>query len=325
MFYRYTLLLALLAVAALLPAQTTLSRFIVRTETVTDEDGRTFEASSDDAEQENDEIDALFDDDLDAGWEGEPDDQNVLTIGLRFQDITIPKNAIIDSAYIVVNSHEAKESTDVAVLTIYALADDNPPTFRDDLPFAGLPGTTARVIWTVNEPWGLWTYHRTPSLTSIVQEIVNRAGWNPGNAIAFILAGENQGPSDLENAREMSSFENIADPEDGGDGQNHPDRVPELRIVWRATSSVDNIADGYVGSRISPNPASSHLYVHFADAATAMAVQVQLFGLDGREMAVPVVRVGNDVRVVTESLPKGTYLLRASLGGQVYADQVVVR
>jgi hypothetical protein len=29
--------------------------------------------------------------------------------------------------------------------------------------------------------------------------------------------------SEDENARELESFENIADPEDGGDGQHHPE------------------------------------------------------------------------------------------------------
>ncbi|NJL75495.1 MAG: hypothetical protein HC892_11155 [Saprospiraceae bacterium] len=53
-----------------------LQRAIMATDTITD-DGVTFTASSDDAEQENDAIDALFDDDIDAGWEGEPDDQNI--------------------------------------------------------------------------------------------------------------------------------------------------------------------------------------------------------------------------------------------------------
>ena len=45
----------------------------------------TFELSTDDAEQENDEVDSYYDDDLDVGWEGDPTDFNTLTVGLRFQ------------------------------------------------------------------------------------------------------------------------------------------------------------------------------------------------------------------------------------------------
>jgi hypothetical protein len=75
-------------------------------------------------------------------------------------------------------------------------------------------------------------------LKAIVQEIVNRGGWASGNAIALIFSGENQGPSDVENAREMEAFENISDPGDEdsegnkGDGKNHPERAPKLVVYF---------------------------------------------------------------------------------------------
>src|SRR5690606_126220 len=106
------------------------SRHIIATDTITD-DGVTFAASSDDAEQQNDEIDALFDDDIDAGWEGAPDDQNILIAGLRFQNIYLPQGAIIDSAYIIVHSHESKSAQDVAKITISAHAADHAETFNE--------------------------------------------------------------------------------------------------------------------------------------------------------------------------------------------------
>ncbi len=212
-------------------------RYIMVTDTITDE-GVTFAASSDDAEQENDEIDALYDDDIDAGWEGEPEDLNILTCGLRFRNITIPNGATIDSAFIIVNSHEAKTADDVAELTIAGIGEDNATTFTEDELIDSRPQTDASVEWTVDEEWGLWTYHRTPDLTPIVQEIVDRGGWSSGNALGFIILGKDQGPSEVENAREFESFENISDPEDGGDGQNHPERIPQLFIYYSAESGV---------------------------------------------------------------------------------------
>ena len=98
------LLLVLLASTTLAFGQNfSFSRHIMVTDTITDE-GVTLAVSSDDAEQENDEIDSLFDDDLDAGWEGDPEDLNVLTCGLRFRNILIPQGATIDSAFIIVYS-----------------------------------------------------------------------------------------------------------------------------------------------------------------------------------------------------------------------------
>lgn len=218
-------------------AQEMLSRYIMVTDTVEDE-GVIFAASSDDAEQENDEIDALFDDDIDAGWEGAPEDQNILTCGMRFRNISIPSGATIDSAFIIVSSHEAKSADDVAELTIYGEATDHAETFTEDALIDVRPSTTATVEWTVAEEWELWGTYQTPDLRTIVQEIIDRDGWMSGNAMAFIVLGKDQGPSDLENAREWEAFENIADPEDGGDGQNHPERVPQLLVYYSSPASM---------------------------------------------------------------------------------------
>ena len=115
----YTLILALLAGFCYTASAQNFEfhRAIMVTDTVED-DGVIFPASSDDAEQQNDEIDALFDDDLDAGWEGAPEDQNVLTTGLRFRNITIPQGATIDSAFVLVWAHEGKSADDIARITL---------------------------------------------------------------------------------------------------------------------------------------------------------------------------------------------------------------
>ncbi len=49
------------------------------------------EVSTDDAEQINNEIDKLYDDDLDIGWEG--DEFNVVSTGLRYRCVNVPKGA----------------------------------------------------------------------------------------------------------------------------------------------------------------------------------------------------------------------------------------
>ncbi|HCC31534.1 MAG TPA: hypothetical protein DEQ03_16020, partial [Marinilabiliales bacterium] len=112
-------------------------------------DSITVSISTDDAEQENDEMDTLIDDDLDAGWEGADGDANILTNGLRFQNITIPQGATIDSAFIVITSHEPKTVEDVAKLTIAAEAADNAPTFTMESLITARTKTAATVKWDV--------------------------------------------------------------------------------------------------------------------------------------------------------------------------------
>ncbi len=199
------------------------------------------EISTDDAEEITEGIggtpmiDDLEDDDLDAGWEGEADDQNLVSVGLRFRDMFIPKGATIDSAFLILASHEDKDATDVAKLTIYGEAADFAETFNDSIPFTTRPATTAAVEWTVDEPWVIYLPYQTPDIGSVVQEIIDRPGWAVGNPISLIITGEDQGVTDtLENAREFEAFENIADPADGGDGRRHPERIPQLLVYYTA-------------------------------------------------------------------------------------------
>jgi hypothetical protein len=53
------------------------------------------------------------------------------------------------------------------------------------------PRTSARVAWTLNNPVSGWI--ESPSLSAVVQEIVNRGDWLPGNDLAILvdtIAGE---------------------------------------------------------------------------------------------------------------------------------------
>jgi RNase P/RNase MRP subunit p29 len=279
----------------------------------------TVDVSSDDAEQENDEMDSLEDDDLDFGWEGAPDDQNILTTGFRFQNITIPQGAMIEEAYIQVVSHEAKTADDVAVITIVGEASDNPQTYTLDALITDRPETNAKVIWTVAEDWDLWGTYKSADISSIVQELVNRPNWQSGNAMAFALKGENQGPSDMENAREIESFENIADPEEGGDGKNHPERVPKLIVKYSTTANVeDNFGD--TSSRIFPNPADDHIIVVLNNADKCDATIYNQLGqlMSSSSFDSPFITIG------IESLIPGIYYLKLNINDRIETHKVIV-
>lgn len=297
---------------------------IAVTDTIADE-GVTLAISSDDAEQENDEIDSLTDDDIDAGWEGEPEDQNILTAGMRFRDIAVPQGAVIDSAFITVWSHEDKSTSDVAELTIYAEATDNAQTFTEDALIDARTSTDAQVNWTVAEEWKIWQPYRSPDLKTIVQEIVNREGWEIGNAIAFVILGKNQGPSDVENAREWESYENIADPEDGGDGQNHPERVPQLTIYFSSpmTTALLEVYPTAERLEVFPNPADQNGVNVMLDKDTPAIVR--LINASGQVLQQLYTGQNRQVFIKTASLPKGVYFLHALQDGRAYVAQLVIR
>ncbi len=281
----------------------------------------TLQTSSDDAEQENDAMDSLYDDDLDAGWEGDPEKQNVLTAGLRFTDVTIPRGMTIDSAYIQVYSHEGKSADDVAIITIVGEAADQAETYSYDALITDRPETAASVTWTVNEEWGLWMPYRTPELKSIIQEIVNREGWQSGNSLALMLKGENQGPSDFDNARELESFENISDPEDGGDGQNHPERVPRLIIYYSAPSAInENPLRGQL--TLYPNPSNgSEVTLKLQDDSPA---KIRIYNQMGSLVLSTQTSGQSSLPIKADFLSNGMYLIQVEQGKASYQSKLII-
>jgi hypothetical protein len=113
------------------------------------------------------------------------------TVGLRFAGLSIPKGATIQSAYIQFQCNT--KTIGAASLTIEGQAADNPGTFaKTTNNISSRPRTTADVTW-VPAPWATVGAHgsdeQTPDLASVLQELVNRAGWGSGNAMVIIITG----------------------------------------------------------------------------------------------------------------------------------------
>ena len=82
----------------------------------THKDGET-SISFDDGGFENDSIDKVNDDDLDMGWEGE--DLNVMTAYTRFQNVTIPRGATINSAKMAIIRQIIRDEIHQKYLQVY--------------------------------------------------------------------------------------------------------------------------------------------------------------------------------------------------------------
>lgn len=148
---------------------------------------RQISQSSDDAEERaSDGVIDLTSSDIELGDDpGFNEDQ---TAGLRFQNITVPQGATITNAYL---EFETDETDAVATtITIRAQAADSASTFSsvvNDL--TSRPTTSASVAWTL-PAWDIIdAKHQSPDLSSLVKEVVDRSGWNPGNSIVFLTEG----------------------------------------------------------------------------------------------------------------------------------------
>ncbi len=109
-------------------------------------------------------------------------------IGIRFNNVNIPKGAIVNNAYI--EFEIAEYNDDITNLNIYIQDADNPGTFTTSN--GDITGRTKILyIQWINVPvLNVNDKLQTPDFTSIVQEIINREEWKIGNAMVFIINGD---------------------------------------------------------------------------------------------------------------------------------------
>jgi hypothetical protein len=112
-------------------------------------------------------------------------------VGVRFAAVAIPAGAHITNAYLQFTTDEV--STGASALTLRAENLDSPATYTSTVnAVSGRATTNAFVSWSPPD----WTTvgqaaagQRTPDLSALVQTVVNRAAWGPGNAMAFQVSG----------------------------------------------------------------------------------------------------------------------------------------
>jgi len=142
-------------------------------------------AGTDDAEESSTGTLNLTSPDLELVHDGS--DQSV---GMRFAGLAIPRGAVVTRAYIQFEAKEAQ--SEVTSLTIRGQAADNAATFSTSSNVSSRARTTAAVGWApaawavLNE---IGANQRTPDLSAVVQEIVNRPGWVSGNAMVILING----------------------------------------------------------------------------------------------------------------------------------------
>jgi hypothetical protein len=133
---------------------------------------------------------------------------------VRFQNINIPRGAIITNAVIFFKPSDGDAKLN---LVIKGIANDNAATFSSANDPAKALKTSTTVNFILDYPWYAYPYvDSMPKVTSIVQEIVNRPGWQSGNSIAFTI--ENAGSTSF---RRMQAYD------------YNPDEAPDLWVQYR--------------------------------------------------------------------------------------------
>ena len=116
------------------------------------------------------------------------------TVGMRFNGLDMRQDAAIVNAHI---QFQVDETTSVLTsLTIQGEDADNASAFTSSAGnISSRPRTTAAVLWDP-VPWTTVGEasldQRTSDIASVIQEIVNRAGWSSGNSLVTIITGSSE-------------------------------------------------------------------------------------------------------------------------------------
>lgn len=165
-------------------------------------------------------------------------------VGMRFNNIAIPQGAKIARAVIrfTARYHESGSIS----LQIKGQADDHVQGFSSNNGnISYRPLTATSVAWNEATAWSTGRTYDSPDLSGIIQEIVDRSAWEPGNSIALMVKGNGRrtawsydGNASLAPELEITYYEN----ESEGESENcceGPNNAPQI-LTFQYTGSDCN-------------------------------------------------------------------------------------
>jgi len=112
-------------------------------------------------------------------------------VGMRFNNINIIPGSTIINATIQFTADES-QSVGTSLVLYGENVDDAAQFTESDFDITSRPKTTASVAWNNIPSWNApdaGSDQKTPDLSSIIQEIINRTGWSSGNSIVIVVTG----------------------------------------------------------------------------------------------------------------------------------------
>jgi len=136
----------------------------------------------------------------------------------RFTNVTIPNGAIIRLAYLILTAAETRSANTVNA-TLCAVDADDAAAPTNYAEAEGAARTAATVAWNAIPAWTNGNIYQSPSLVSVIQEIVDRPGWASGNALV-IYAEDNGSTANELTVRRAHSY------------NGSPSAAPQLYIEY---------------------------------------------------------------------------------------------
>jgi len=136
-----------------------------------------------------------------------------------FNNVQVPQGATIEDAYITFTASDTDSSGTVNA-TLTAIDEDSPDPPTSYTEVIGKNKTVTYVNWADIQAWTAENNYDSPSITDIIQEIINRTGWETGNTIIILVEDDASTTAALRKAYSSA---------DAG-------KKPTLTIKWQATS-----------------------------------------------------------------------------------------
>ena len=107
--------------------------------------------------------------------------------GLRFSGISVPQGATIRSATLRLKASNSPSSRGTITIKAVKLADIG--EFSETNKVGSITDLTAASVAWAPSAWSQGTSYDSGELKTVIQEVVNQAGWTGGNALALVLNG----------------------------------------------------------------------------------------------------------------------------------------
>jgi hypothetical protein len=149
-------------------------------------------------------------------------------MGFMFRGVQVPTGSSITTAYLKVYTNDSgRDSPNVTIKAQY-----NPAAFSTSSSnFSGRTLTTASASWVATDI-GIGAYKNSPSLTAVLQEVVDNGGWTGAGDVAFFLI-QNSSSGWLR----VASWDHATDP------------PPQLYVEWSdAPSPISGAGDVTLGA-----------------------------------------------------------------------------
>ena len=141
--------------------------------------------------------------DLDSGHIKLTQGTDIVTSGLRYQNLNIPQGATITNAFLRFTSDQL--NTSATTLKFRAELTGDAATFsssNNDL--SNRTVTSSMVEWTNDNDWPLsGETISSPSLVSVLQEVIDQSAWCGGNALNILIEGTSSSSASARRARSI--------------------------------------------------------------------------------------------------------------------------